>query len=181
MFVRDWMSTPAATIPKVVTAETAQEFMKRRKVRRLPVLDGERLAGIVTLSDLQASKRTGAFVEDLMTAKPATVLPDDTLELAARLMLERKVSGLPVVEDGRVVGILTESDVFRALCEMLGVREKGARVAFTVPEGVDLLDAVRRRMSGLALRSLATNHNAETAQWEVVMRVRGRVPALKRS
>jgi acetoin utilization protein AcuB len=177
MFVRNWMSSPVATIPKAVPASAALEYMARRKVRRLPVVEGGALAGIVTLSDLNASKRPDAVVEDVMTADPATVTPDDTLEEAARLMRERKISGLPVVEGGRVTGILTESDVFGALCELLGVGEKGARVVLTVPESAELLESVQRRLAGMALRSLATFHNAEKGQWEVVMRVRGRVPA----
>ena len=177
MFVRNWMSSPVASIPQAAPASAALEFMTKRKVRRLPVVDGEALAGIVTLSDLHASKRPDAFVQDVMTADPVMVTPDDTLEEAARLMLERKVSGLPVVEAGRLTGILTESDVFRALCEMLGVGEKGARVVFTVPDSGELLETVHKRLSGLALRSLATFHHAEKGQWEVVMRVRGRVPA----
>jgi acetoin utilization protein AcuB len=176
MFVRRWMSSPAVTIPKEVPAASALEFMRRRKVRRLPVTDGGRLVGIVTQSDLQASRRDAEYVEDRMTRNPLTVAPEDTLEQAARLMLEKKVSGLPVVEKEALAGIITESDVFRALCEMLGVGEKGARVVFSVPEGDDLLAALRRKLSGLVPRSLATLHDAEKGRWEVVMRVRGRVP-----
>ncbi len=177
MFVRRWMSSPVLTIAEAEPAAAAMEFMTKRKVRRLPVLDGEKLAGIVTLSDLQASKKAGASLGDVMTRNPLTVAPDDTLEQAAKLMLEKQISGLPVVEDGRVAGIITESDVFRALCELLGVAEKGARVVFSVPEGADLLESVHKKLSGLALRSLATTHDAEKGQWEVVMRVRGRVKA----
>lgn len=177
MFVRRWMSSPALSIQKTESAAAALELMTKRKVRRLPVLDGEKLAGIVTLSDLQASKKAGASLEDVMTRNPLTAAPDDTLEQAAKLMLEKQISGIPVIEDGRVTGIITESDVFRALCELLGVAEKGARVVFSVPESADLLESVKRKLSGLALRSLATAHDAEKGQWEVVMRVRGRVKA----
>ena len=180
MFVRNWMSTPVVTIPKVVPAEAAREFMVKRKVRRLPVVDGDRLVGIVTLSDLQAGRRPGAFVDDLMTADPLTVAPDETLEQAAKIMLERKISGIPVVENDRLTGIITESDVFRALCELMGVKEKGARVVFTVPGGGDLLDALRKRLTGLVPRSLAMIHNPENDRWEVVMRVRGRAPSALR-
>ncbi len=180
MFVRRWMSSPPLTIQKAEPAAAALEFMTKRKVRRLPVLDGEKLAGIVTLSDLQAMKRAGAALGDVMTKDPLTVAPDDTLEQAAKLMLEEQVSGLPVLEDGKVTGIITESDVFRALCELLGVAEKGARVVFSVPESADLLESVRKKLSGLALRSLATAHDAEKGQWEVVMRVRGRVKGSRR-
>ena len=181
MFVRNWMSSPVVTVPPEMPAESARGFMARRKVRRLPVVEGERLVGIVTLSDLQAARREGAFVADVMTRNPLTVPPDETLERAAKIMIEKKISGIPVVDaEGGVAGIITESDVFRALCELLGVKEKGARVVFSVPEEGDLLEAVRRRLGSLVPRSLATFHNAERGCWEVVTRVRGRAPALKK-
>jgi acetoin utilization protein AcuB len=90
------------------------------------------------------------------------------------MMLENKVSGLPVVEEGRVVGILTESDLFRALCQMLGIGEKGARVVMSVDDDDDLLARIRRRLSGLAMRSLVTVHDPKHGRWDVVLRVRGR-------
>ena len=92
-------------------------------------------------------------------------------------MLQRKVSGLPVVDDDRVVGIITESDVFRALCRMLGVGEKGARVVMSVKDDEDLFAVVKKRLNGLGMRSLATCHNEELGRWEVVLRARGRVGA----
>ena len=181
MFVRNWMSSPALTIFGEETTEAALGLMTCRKVRRLPVVDGGRLAGIVTLSDLHADRRKDVAVKDVMTRDPLTVAPDDTLESAAKIMLEKQVSGLPVVDaNGQVAGIITESDVFRALCELLGVKEKGARVVFSVPEESDLLESLRHRLGGLVPRSLATFHNAERGCWEVVTRVRGRAPALKR-
>ncbi|HEX7901864.1 MAG TPA: CBS domain-containing protein [Planctomycetota bacterium] len=181
MYVRNWMSSPAVTIPPAASAAAAMEVMTGRKVRRLPVVEGWGLRGIVTLSDLHADRRPDASVEDVMTSDPLTVVPDDTLESAAKIMLERQVSGLPVLDaERRVAGIITESDVFRALCDLLGVKEKGARVVFTVPEDSDLLESLRHRLGGMVPRSLATFHNTARGCWEVVTRVRGRAPALKR-
>src|SRR5688572_22310785 len=169
------MSSPVVSIPSGTSGEAAVDLMTSHKVRRLPVVDVERLVGIVTLSDLHADRCSGTPVKDLMTKSPLTVSPDETLERAAKIMIEKKISGIPVVDEaGRAVGIITESDVFRALCELLGVNEKGARVVFTVPEDGDLLESLRRRLGGLVPRSLATFHNARTGGWEVVTRVRGR-------
>jgi CBS domain-containing protein len=181
------MSAPAVVIPPVVPAGTALSFMEKRRIRRLPVVEDGRLLGIVTRSDLLAAlgkdrrSRTGEerSIDELMTRKPFTVNQEDTLEQAAKLMLEKKVSGLPVVDVERVVGIITESDVFRALCEILGVAEKGARVIMSVDEGEDVLAAVKRRLNGLAMRSLATYHNSGLGRWEIVARVRGRMGAAK--
>lgn len=182
MFVRNWMSAPAVVVPPIVPAGSALSFMDKRQIRRLPVVEDGRLLGIVTRSDLltalgkDKARRTGEerSVAELMTAKPLTVEQEDTLEKAAKLMLEKKVSGLPVVDGDRVVGILTESDVFRALCEILGIAEKGARVVMSVSEDADVLGAVKKRLNGLAMRSLATYHNSALGRWEIVARVRGR-------
>jgi predicted transcriptional regulator len=173
MFVRAWMSAPAVVVPPVAPAHATLGFMEKRKIRRMPVVEDGRLVGIVTMGDLRSARRDDA-VRDVMSSAPLTVAPDETLERAAGLMLEKKVSGLPVVEEGRVVGIITESDLFRALCEMLGIGERGARVVMSVDEGDDLLGRIRKRAGGLALRSLVTVHDRRHKRWDVVLRVRGR-------
>lgn len=174
MFVRDWMSSPVLTVARTASLEEAEAIMAARKARRLPVLENDLLAGIVTLSDLRSRGAGDALVEDVMTPSPVTVDPGETLEGAAELMLERKISGLPVLRGSRLVGIITESDVFRAMCELLGVREKGARVVFSLSEGENLLESLKRRLVGLVPRSLAAFHDPERGTWDVIMRVRGR-------
>lgn len=189
MFVRNWMSAPAIVISPLVPAGSALSYMEKRGIRRLPVVEDGRLLGIVTRSDLltalgkDKSKRKGEdrSIEGIMTKKPLTVEQEETLERAAELMLVKKVSGLPVVDGTRVVGIITESDVFRALCQILGVGEKGARVVMNVKDDEDVLSAVRKRLTGLGMRSLATYHNPALGRWEVVVRVRGRVGAAKKT
>lgn len=129
MLVREWMSSPPVVVAERLTAPGALWLMEERQFRRLPVLDDDgRLVGIVTRDDLQ--RKLGPFpntwprlkmkVADVMTPAPA-LSPDDPLEKAAGIMLERKISALPVVEEGRTVGIITESDVFRAFCRAMGV------------------------------------------------------------
>jgi predicted transcriptional regulator len=181
MFVRDWMSTPPITIAPTTTLADALDLLEKRRIRRTPVVDDRGLVGIATKSDLQAALSrpdTDALpVSKIMTKKPSTVAPDETIEGAAQLMLHKKISGLPVVEDGRVVGIITESDLFRALCGVLGVGEKGARITFTLKEDDDLLATIAKRTAGMAVRSLVTVHDAKRGAWHVTIRVRGRVPA----
>ncbi len=176
MFVRNWMSGPALVTTPARFAHAAKEFMQKRGVRRLPVVEDGALVGIVTLSDLVSLKKGDPrMVSQVMTSNPLTVDRDDTLETAAQKMITEKVSGLPVMDEGRVVGILTESDLFRALCAMLGIGEKGARLIMSVPDDQDLLEAIRAKTGSVAVRSLVTVHDAKRGQWDVVARVRGRV------
>jgi acetoin utilization protein AcuB len=116
------MTSPAIGVSPTTDAMAALDRMVELKFRRLPVeLDGK-LLGIVTRGDLEAKlgwdrltwRRLGRRVEDAMTPNPFTVAPEDRLEKAVELMLEHRIGGIPVVENNRLVGIVTESDVFRA-------------------------------------------------------------------
>jgi len=93
---------------------------------------------------------------------------------ASKKLDGRRYWRVPVMDGEKVVGILTESDLFRALCGMLGIGEKGARVQMTVRDDADLLQNIRGRLNGLAVRSLVTVHDPRRNAWDVVMRVRGR-------
>jgi acetoin utilization protein AcuB len=179
MFVRNWMSAPAISLPPKTTASVALAFMEKRRIRRLPVVENGQLLGIVTKSDLLGAGKKARVadvttVAHVMSRNPLTVQESDTLEAAAQLMLSEKISGLPVMDGDRLVGIITESDLFRALCGMLGIGERGARVLMTVSDDTDLLQNVRGRLNGLTVRSLVTVHDPKRNVWDVVMRVRGR-------
>ncbi len=133
--VRDWMSPDPMTVDPTTTLPTAYQLMKLNGIRRLPVVDSEgRLLGIVTLGDIREAKpKEGASlsmwdlhilaaemeVGGFMTVHPFTVNPDTPVREAAAIMLEHKIGGLPVVDSGRLVGIITESDIFRLLAEAL--------------------------------------------------------------
>jgi acetoin utilization protein AcuB len=127
--VKDWMSGDVVTITPETTLPEAHRIMVREEIRRLPVVDSDgRLVGIVTLGDIRGAEPSPATslsiwemnhllatlkVEKIMTRNPFTIGIDATLGEAARTMLEHRISGLPVVDDDmRVVGIITESDIF---------------------------------------------------------------------
>jgi len=181
MYVRNFMSSPVITLPSSTRAIDALELMQAKKIRRIPILEEGRLTGILTLGDIQSVlglqehsvRRASTKLGDIMTRKVHTVSPDDPLERAARVMLDHEVSGLPVVEGEKVAGIITESDIFLAFTRIMGIVERGVRVVFTIPEGVDLMDHLARRTSGMAVRSLAA-YPAREGGWEAVVRVRGR-------
>ena len=127
MLVREWMTAPAIGIAPTVEAAEALERMIELKFRRLPVEVQGKLVGIVTRGDLEAKlgwdrmtwRRLGRRVEDAMTPNPFTVAPGDRLETAVELMLHHRLGGIPVVEDGKVVGIITETDVLRAFVQVM--------------------------------------------------------------
>lgn len=132
--VKDMYTRDVVTVDPETSAPAAGKLMGEKNIRRLPVVKDGKLVGIVTLSDLMRAAPSPATslsvweinylvdkikVKEIMSKTVHTVSPDDNLRAAARLMLEHKIGGLPVVEDGRVVGILTESDVFRTMIDML--------------------------------------------------------------
>jgi acetoin utilization protein AcuB len=130
--VRDYMSSPAITIDWEAPLATAITMMRARNIRHLPVVDAEaRLLGILTDGDVRealiALEHTGArtdFPSSLIVGKVMTwgaeaVTPDTDIAIAARLMHDRKLSALPVVEGERVVGILTEVDALRGFIAIL--------------------------------------------------------------
>ena len=127
--VKNWMTQEVITITPETTLPEAHRLMTDHQIRRLPVLKNERLVGIVTLGDVREAEPSDATslsiwemnyllaklnIETVMTSNPLTISSEATISDAARLMLEHKVSGLPVVDQaGQVVGIITESDIFR--------------------------------------------------------------------
>ena|SRR5437868_543706 len=136
MLVRGWMSQPVQVVYPNTSVADAYNMMMDRGIRRLPVVDmvdHDNLVGIVTLGDLREARPSPASslsiyelnyqlskltVGQVMTHNPYTVTPDTPIQGAVRIMLERKVSGLPVLdEDKRPIGIITESDIFRMLLD----------------------------------------------------------------
>jgi acetoin utilization protein AcuB len=150
MLVREWMSRQPVTITMDMSITEALRVMRQRQVRRLPVLDESgNMVGIVSESDLLYASPspvtslsiyemhdllTRLKVSELMAKDVITVTPDTPLEEAARIMADSKIGGLPVVEDGRLVGIITETDIFKVFLEMLGARERGIRITLEHPE-----------------------------------------------
>jgi acetoin utilization protein AcuB len=142
--VRDWMtSSPFTVLPDTGLTE-AYNLMTQQRIRRLPVVAQSKLVGIVTLGDL---REAGAAIHDgeaqkkrvdvAMHENPFTVSPEATLSEAAKIMLQHKISGLPVVEGDRLVGIITESDIFRAV---MGDERAGEQDDFAADLGESVVD-----------------------------------------
>ena len=141
-------SNPITIKPDVPIAE-AMEWMRREKVRRFPVVDDTgALVGIVTNGDLLHASPSSVTslnvwevtyllslvkVKDVMTKEVITICEDCPVEEAARIMADNKISGLPVMRDGLLVGIITESDLFKVFLETFGARVKGVRMTLLAP------------------------------------------------
>jgi len=148
MLVGERMSHPVLTVSPEMSALDAQAFMRRERIRRAPVIHDGKLVGIVTEGDLLNASPTQATllsvweinylvskikVSQVMTKKVMTISEDTPIEEAARVMIDNKIGGLPVVRAGKVVGIITETDLFKIMLEMLGARQIGVRVSVLVP------------------------------------------------
>lgn len=134
MKVSDRMSRDVITVQADDPIREAVDLVEQRQLRRFPVMKGDDLVGIVTDRDLRNATASSVIltekkfhdflldtvkVESVMSANPSTVTPDSDLKDAARLILELNVGGLPVVEGGRLVGIITETDLINTLLEKL--------------------------------------------------------------
>lgn len=144
MLVEKRMSRPVLTIPATLPVQEALAQMRKDKVRRYPVVDKRgKMVGIVTQNDLLNASPSEATslsvwevnyllskitVERVMKTDVITVCPDCTIEEAAKIMADNHIGGLPVVDDGKLVGIITETDLFKVLLEMLGARIPGVRL-----------------------------------------------------
>jgi CBS domain-containing protein len=131
--VKDWMTGDVITISSDTSLPEAHRLMTENQIRRLPVIKNNRLVGIVTRGDVREAEPSDATtlsiwelnyllaklkVGTIMTRNPLTISGEATLGDAAKVMLEKKISGLPVVNsNGNVVGMITESDIFRAVVQ----------------------------------------------------------------
>lgn len=131
IMVREWMTSPVITVDPPTPINHAHQIMKEYGIRRLPVVKDHQLVGLITLGDVREASPSDATtlsmwelnylwaqltVEKIMTKEVITVSPEDPIVDAAALMLEHKISGLPVVGTNKqLVGMLTESDIFRML------------------------------------------------------------------
>ena len=152
MLVRDRMSAPAVTIITGTPFQEAVKLMREGGFRRLPVVNKSgQLVGIVSERDLLHASPSPASslsiwemnyllwklkIEELMTRKVVSVAPTAPIEEAARLMVEHRIGGLPVTDmSGAVIGVITETDIFKTFVEMLGGSEHGLRLMLEIPSG----------------------------------------------
>lgn len=140
------MRRGVVTVQRDECVDRAQTLMARHGFRHLPVLDGQRLVGVISEADLRGTfirQRAGSCgtraergyfllpgvrVDEVMSTHPVCISPDADLEEAVRLLITRKIGCLPVVDEGRVVGIITQTDVLSVVTEILGLLESSSRI-----------------------------------------------------
>jgi acetoin utilization protein AcuB len=149
MLVRERMSTPVVSIPPETPVNEALSLMRQRGLERLPVVERGRMVGIVTEKHLLLASPSPATslsmweinyllskltVEKVMSRDLVTVGDDTPIEEAARIMADRRIGGLPVMHGDSLVGIITETDLFKLFLEFMGARERGVRATLLVKE-----------------------------------------------
>lgn len=162
MLVGERMSHPVITVLPTMPIMEALSLMKREHIRRTPVVKDGKLVGIVSDKDLLNASPSQATslsawelnylisrisVRDIMTRKVLTVAEDTPIEEAARIMVDNKIGGLPVMRGDDVIGIITETDLFKIFLELMGAREMGTRVTALVPNKLGELAEITRVVS----------------------------------
>jgi acetoin utilization protein AcuB len=155
MLVVEGMTRNPVTITGTTTVGQALEIVEKYRLRHLPIVDEkEILVGIVSEKDLLRAS-FDAPVEEVMTKDVITVTEYTALEEAARIMVDRRISSLPVMRSGKLVGIVTETDLFQIFLELLAAREHGVRLTMLVPEEKGMLASVTNEIAAMGGNILA--------------------------
>jgi acetoin utilization protein AcuB len=155
MLVVERMTHDPITITSQAEVTQALELIKEYQLGHLPVMDEKgALLGILSEKDLLRA-RPGDLVGHVMTKPVITVTEYTALEEAARIMADHKISSLPVMRADRLVGIITETDLFQIFLELLGAREEGVRLTMLVPEEKGTLASVTGEIAAMGGNILA--------------------------
>ncbi len=191
MLVKDRMSHPVITITPQASLDDAASLMAAERISRLPVVDKRgKMVGIITEKQIlrySPSKATlldayeiqGAMsripVEKVMTREVITITADTPIEEAARIMADNEISGIPVLSEGSLVGMIAETDLFKAFLEVLGARKPGIRLSVLLPEVPGELARLTQLIfnAGGNIISLGTFYGESSDTGEVTVKVEG--------
>jgi len=192
MLVKNWMSKEVVTVDINNSMIEATKKLKEHNIGMLPVMKKGKLVGIVTDRDLKKASASDATtleihellylvsnikVKDLITKDPITVPPDYTIGETAELLLEKNISGVPVVgKNGEVAGVITKADIFRALISLTGLKRKGTQFAFELedrPGSIKEVSDIIRRHGGRMASILSTYDRVKEGHRKVYIRMYG--------
>jgi acetoin utilization protein AcuB len=190
MLVRDRMTSNPMTIAPDTTFPEAFRIMRDGRIRHLPVVEDEKLIGVVAQTDLLHASPSPAtslsvfeinyllanlHVREVMSS-PAVTVPDDApLEEVARVLIDKKIGCVPVMRDGTMVGLITETDIFEAFVEILGGEEASLRVTVRVPDVRGELARLTGVIAGLGgnICSVARFRGEDPAHCYITIRLEG--------
>jgi acetoin utilization protein AcuB len=192
MLVKERMTQNPVTVSPNTSVSEALNLMRKNDVRRMPVLDKKnRLVGIVAEKDLLYASPSPATslnvyeigyllsklkIREIMSENVITVTEDAPLEEAARIMADNGISGLPVMRDRDLVGIITETDIFKAMLEMMGARDEGLRITILVHDEPGALSRIAGAITNIGgdIVALGTFYSDEQSHHgTLVVKVRG--------
>lgn len=191
MFVSKWMTSKVVTISPDKGITEALRLMKENRIKHLPVVEIDRLVGIISDRDIKEycpSKATALDIYELhyllattevravMKQTVITIAPEVPVEEAAMTMYDMNIGCLPVVDKGRLVGIISDRDIFRVLVDITGVRHGGNRIYLTIedrPGSIkEVADIIRKH--GFRLQSILTSYECVKKGYrDLVIRTKG--------
>jgi acetoin utilization protein AcuB len=188
MRIRDVMSTNVVAVDEKTSLHDARKIMDAHKIRRLPVMKKNKLVGLITermLLEASPSPATALSihelhyllakmtVKDIMVRKPYTVSPDMPPEDALQLGQEMGYGGFPVVENGKLVGVVTESDIVRLMTRVLGVTKKGKRITIKASTVFGNMQKIMNILdtNKTVLLSLMSLKEPDEEEWLIVLRL----------
>ncbi len=185
MLVKYWMSKVVVSIDVDDSMHQAISLMKQHQISILPVTKAENLVGVVTDRDIKRASASDATsleiheliyllsqikIKEIMTRDPVSVPPDYTLEETAAVLLKNKISGAPVVAGGRLIGIITQMDLYRAFISMSGLEKRGVQFAFQLEDRAGSIKVVTDVIRGYGGRlvSILSSYDRAPAGYRYV-------------
>ena len=190
MLVKNWMSKNVIAVDVSDSMQEAIKLLKENDIKMMPVLKKDKLVGIVTDRDLKRASASDATtldvhellflvskikIKDIMTKDPIMIPEDFTVEETAEVLLKNKISGAPVIDnEGKVVGVITQTDLFKVLISLTGVGTKGLQFAFLLkddPGSIKVIADTIRKYGGRMVSILTSYENATQGYRKVYIRM----------
>ncbi len=191
MLVKEWMAKDPIVIDEHTSIMKATQIMKEHGIRRIPVVRDGRLIGIISDRDIKEAAPSKATsldvhelyyllseikVKDIMTPDPITLRENDSVEKAAVIMLENRISGIPVADDDyHVIGVITQTDVFKVMISITGAYQSPIQIAFEMedrPGSLNKLLNLLRAQGGRVVSVLTSHENMPEGKREVYVRLK---------
>jgi acetoin utilization protein AcuB len=192
MLVKNWMSHPPITVKADAALQDAVELLTKHGIHILPVVDRNNLTGVITDLDIKRASASEVFnledpklaksisrikIKTIMNKKPVTIIEDHTIEETAVLLFVHNISGLPVLNPGgKLVGVITKNDIFRALISLTGINKKGIQFAVRLkdrPGAIKEITDIIREHGGRIASILSTSKSSKEDLLEVYIRTYG--------